>query len=119
MPSLNFKKQFAGDVESLMKRQTIRQKRRKPIKVRDRLYLFTGQRTKFCRKLGEGYCLSVQDILFEIDNLYVNIYVDNVKLSMIESFELARADGFESVPDFVNFFYKNYGFPFNGDLIKW
>jgi len=119
MPSLNFKKQFAGDVESLLKRQTIRPKRRHPVKPGDRLYFYTGQRTKYCRKLGEGYCLSVQDILFEMDRLYVNIYVNNSKLSMIEAFELAHADGFSSALDFVAFFYNNYGFPFSGDLIKW
>jgi hypothetical protein len=119
MPSLNFKKQFTGDVESLVKRQTIRPKRRYPVKKGDRLYFYTGQRTKYCRKLGEGLCLSVEDILFEMDSLYVNIYVDNQKLGMIEAFELAQADGFSTVPDFVTFFYKNYGFPFQGDLIKW
>lgn len=119
MPSLNFKKQFAPDVESLVKRQTIRPKRRKPIKPGDRLYLYTGQRTKYCRKLGEGYCLSVQDILFDQDKLTVSIYVDNYKLGLIEAFELAKADGFQSVPDFISFFQNNYGLPFNGDLIKW
>jgi hypothetical protein len=119
MPSLNFKNQFARDVESLIKRQTIRAKRKHLVKPGDHLYLYTGMRTKHCRKLGEGFCLSVQDILFEMDSFYVNIYVDNQKLSLIEAFELAQADGFSTIPEFVTFFYKNHGFPFNGDLIKW
>jgi len=119
MPSLNFREKFADDVRCLRKRQTIRPKREHPVKPGDRLIFYAGQRTKNCRKLGEGYCLSVSDILFEMESLYVNVFVNNKKLSMIELFDLAQSDGFSTVPEFVAFFYNNYGFPFNGDLIKW
>jgi uncharacterized protein YqfB (UPF0267 family) len=119
MPSINFIKRFANDVECLKKRQTIRPKRRRQVKPGDRLIFYTGQRTKCCRKLGEGYCLSVSDIIFEMENFHLSIYVDNIKLNMNQIFELARADGFKTIPDFVNFFYSKYGFPFSGNLIKW
>ena len=59
MPLIGFKKEFADLVESGAKRQTIRAPRKRPIKVGDTLYLYTGLRTKQCRKLGEGRCYQV------------------------------------------------------------
>ena len=64
MAALNFQKQFAPDVESGIKLQTIRAKRKNPIKEGETLYLYTGMRTKKCRKLGEVKCYSV--LPFEI-----------------------------------------------------
>lgn len=52
MPSFNFQASFAAAVESGQKTQTIRKTCR--AKVGDAAYLYTGQRTKQCRKLGEG-----------------------------------------------------------------
>ena len=67
MPALNFKAEFAPLVESGEKRQTIRKLRKdgRDPKVGDALYLYTGMRTKKCRKLGIAPCESVQPI--EID----------------------------------------------------
>ena len=50
MPSLNFTI-FVGKIEDGTKRQTIRLARKRPVKVGDYLYFFTGMRTKKCRKL--------------------------------------------------------------------
>ena len=52
MPALNFKKQFAEKVETGEKRQTVRAKRKRAFVVGDKLYLYTGMRTKYCRKLA-------------------------------------------------------------------
>jgi len=46
MPALNFKKQFSPSVRDGSKLQTIRMKRKHPIKVADKLFLYTGMRTK-------------------------------------------------------------------------
>ena len=64
MPALNFKKQFADKVERGEKRQTIRALRadgRNP-QPGQTLFLYTGMRTKSCRKLGEAVCSSVEQI---------------------------------------------------------
>lgn len=53
MPMFNFKKQFADSVESGEKRQTIRARRKNRPQVGQTAYLYTGARTKACRKLGE------------------------------------------------------------------
>lgn len=60
MPALNFKKRFEPMIESGDKRQTIRAKRKdcRDPKEGQTLYLYTGMRSKGCRKLGEAPCLS-------------------------------------------------------------
>ena len=63
MPALNYQAQFAPKVESGEKLQTIRARRKRPFKRGDRLYHYTGMRTKSCRKLGESTCVIAMDIV--------------------------------------------------------
>jgi hypothetical protein len=115
MPAYNFKMQFAGDVETGRKRQTIRPRRKRQTKPGDTLYLYTGMRTKQCWKLGEEICLSVQPI--EIEDTFVRL--DGITLGVPEMSKLARADGFASLGEFYDFFSEHYRLPFRGELIKW
>ncbi len=62
MPAINFKAQFASDVELGIKRQSIRPRGKRVYKVGDKLTLYTGQRTKACRKLGTAIISEVFDI---------------------------------------------------------
>jgi hypothetical protein len=117
MPALNFKKRFAPRVESREKRQTIRAKRedgRNP-KIGDTLYLYIGQRTKGCRKLGEGRVVSVDEITID----ETGIVVSGEWLNLAAETKLIFDDGFDYYYDFYNFFQKEYGLPFWGLLIKW
>ncbi len=118
MPALNFKKQFAPAVESWEKRQTIRARRkdkRDPV-AGQTLYLFTGMRTKGCRRLGEIICKETQPICIE-ENM--DIIVGTHCLSTVEEMEIAKKDGFDSRVDFYQFFKKTHGLPFHGLIIKW
>ena len=117
MPALNFKKRFAPDVESFKKRCSIRAKRkdgRNP-HVGDRLYLYTGMRTKGCQKLGESDCKAVTEIV--IDNAGINLAGEWVNIQQM--INIARADGFDCWLDCRNFFAKEHGLPFWGLLIEW
>ena len=115
MPALNFKAQFAPAVEAGQKLQTIRLQRKRPIKAGDTLHLFTGQRTKACRRLGITRCESAEPI--EIHPGHIS--VSGCVLSVTEREELARADGFDNLSRFYDFFIEQYGIPFSGALIKW
>lgn len=115
MPLLNYKPQFAILVESGGKRQTIRAQRKYPVKHGDRLYHYTGLRTKASRKLGESDASMVQEIT--IKNRTVLIDGQSLYLPSIE--ELARLDGFESVDAFFEFFDASHEAPFRGQLIGW
>lgn len=141
MPSLNFQKQFVPLIEVGKKRQTIRPVRRKyPIKVGDKLFLFTGLRTKYCKRIntiltdgnitthnlkGIVICKSVEEIYIgaEYDNEIpksiekIGVWIENKYC--FDSNEFAKEDGFKNFTDFINFFKTKYGLPFTGVLIKW
>jgi hypothetical protein len=114
VPALNFKSQFADKVESGEKRQSIRKGNR--IKVGDPLYLYAGQRTKACRKLGEAVCKSADPI-----RIATGTFVQVAGRVLLESQlqELARDDGFPDAHQFLSFFFREHGFPFEGQVIKW
>lgn len=114
MPAINFKKEFAPAVEAGTKLQTIRQARKRPIKVGDTVYLYTGMRTSGCRKLGEGTVESVEKV-YIIDRFNIVMGCEHIK----DSHAFALADGFKNEEDFYAFFQDHYGLPFEGMLIKW
>lgn len=120
MPALNFLAIHAPKVKNRTKRCSIRKKRKRPIKVGDKLYFFTGQRTKHCKKLGEGICKAVHEvnILADVNNLLL-VFLDGLLLDQEELETLAIKDGFEYGYEFLKFFYEKYKFPFNGNLIEW
>lgn len=118
MPAINFQKQFAPLVESGQKRQTIRALRkdgRDPISG-DRLFLYTGMRTKGCRKLMDTVCASTYAITIKTNG---TIKLDGQVLHHRTAEELAQADGFESRDAMIAWFSKTHEMPFHGRLIKW
>ncbi len=115
MPALNFQKQFAPLVESGEKRQTIRAERkdgRMPAKPGDIIALYTGMRTKSCRKLADVECIAVDPIRIS----YGYISVDS---QIQDEHRLAVADGFDDVAAMRDWFNKTHGLPFSGLLIRW
>lgn len=116
MAAYNFKKRFAQLVESGEKYQTIRAERKDGWRPRigTTLYLYTSMRTKSCQKLREAPCISVEAI-----TIYKRVEVSGRWLTSGEVEKLAKADGFETVDQFFDFFRKEHGLPFRGLLIKW
>jgi len=109
MPALNFQKQFTDAVESGKKCQTIRAYRKvRDPKVGDTLYLYTGMRTKQCRKLGEVECTSVE-----------HVKIGRYCASMSHKDDFAQADGFDTYGAMLDWFEQTHGLPFEGLLIRW
>lgn len=117
MPALNFSPEFVDAVQSGKKCQTIRRQRKNPIKTGDRLYLYTGQRTKACRKLREVKCSSVTPI--RIIQEGCKICLDGTPLDYFEASRLARQDGLDNAVEMCAWFAKRYGPEFDGILIRW
>lgn len=118
MPAINFKKEFANDVEHGIKRQTVRKLRkdgRNP-KVGDKLYLYTGLRTKSARKLKETICKNVKQITIE-ENYKIIVGLNELTHDQVDHF--AKQDGFKDTESFFNFFKDNHGLPFYGLLFTW
>lgn len=124
MPALNFSKQFADAVRSGKKTQTIRKPRKRPWQVGDRLYLYTGQRTKDCEDLvGDrkvAYLVDVASVIISWDiefvgDLPTSCFIDDP--AALDKF--ARDDGFTDYAEMVAWFDKTHGLPFYGHLLKW
>jgi len=121
MVAYNFQKQFAPAVEQGKKLQTIRAlRKRSHAKSGDYLQLYTGMRTKSCRKLLDSICISSETIGISGDMQVLLGVGEIIKILPIEEVEkLAIADGFDSAEAFFTFFGRMHGLPFLGVLIKW
>ncbi len=116
MPSLNFKPQFADMVVSGQKFQSIRKVGGIPWKVGDKAHLFTGLRTKGCRKLGAGIVIHIYKFEIKDGRPWLN---GDPSPSTETSNGSARDDGFKSWSEMRDFFEETHGLPFTGILIKW
>lgn len=134
MPSLSFQKQFVPGIRAMLdkdfatrlkikpKTTTIRATRKRPFKKGDKLFLFSGLRTKYCHKLGEVICLKTEEI--EISEFIgtdsrnaIMFKIDGSTLSKSQIQNIASGDGFEKWEDLITWFRKNHGFPFTGQRI--
>lgn len=117
MPLLGFKKRYAADVEALTKRQTVRRRRldgRDP-KPGQTLYLYTGLRSKDCRKIGEHVCTRVEPVKVEWNELVIGAFSQDWEKR--EAF--AKADGFSCWREFAAFIGATHGLPFEGIVVHW
>lgn len=128
MPAYSFKAQFADAVANRTKRQTIRAiGKKRHAKPGEKLQLYTGMRTKSCRKLisPDPECIAVHAVyMLKIaensrDAHAYQLFLDGKLIFWGEVSEIATADGFENSTDFFNFFDDVHGMPFEGVLIRW
>ena len=114
MVALNFQPQFADDVAAGRKTQTIRRSAR--AQAGQVLQLYTGQRTKACRKLADAVC---------IDCGYVGLTERGISLWDASRYprnkdDFARADGFENYATMWKWFSERYKTnSFTGYIIRW
>ena len=82
------------------------------------LYLYTGMRTKSCRKLREETCRESLPVYMDAqENGMVDVFIGGDLLSSADVEKLAVADGFDSSDEFIKFF--SCCLPFKGYLILW
>jgi hypothetical protein len=125
MPTLNFKQQFRPHIRSGRKKHTIRAKRKRPIKPRDKLYLYTGMRTKQCQKIMDATCVKVEEIVICLNRTPLGpsaletcgIFIEGIALNNDEKDRLAYMDGFDNFADMMKFW--DGRLPFTGDIIYW
>ena len=114
MVAFSFKKQFADDVESGKKLQTIRGKAR--AKAGDKLQLYTGMRTKSCRKLRDAICIAVDSVCITPEGPIFGQPGWWPK----DHDEFAYRDGFQSYDEMYDWFCSDHGEEvFNGFVIMW
>lgn len=105
---------FIDKILSGEKRQTIRRASDKWANVRagDRLTLYTGLRTKECRKLGEAVVESITPIFLTpaTRRAWVRLPFGLAGLRDDDLELIALMDGFPSLSRFWQFFGEKYGF---------
>lgn len=105
MPALNFERRFVEAILSGRKTSTLRLPRKRPIKVGDRLYLYTGMRTKYCRKVMETTTMRVTPITMSLSPSRFEFVADAKRIDL-ES--LAASEGFDSPADMERWFRRYY-----------
>mgnify|MGYP000654548188 CR=1 FL=1 len=120
MVALNFQKQFAAKVESGEKDQTIRALRKdgRDPKLGDRLQLYTGMRTKACRKLVDPDPICGEVLLLTITSNAVCSERGVIQTQENLNY-FAIADGFKDWQALQKWFQKTHGLPFTGQLTRW
>jgi len=100
MVAYNFKPQFEEDIATLKKRQTVRSERARHARPGEAMQLYTGMRTRACRKIlnPAPICIDVQPIRIHLDSrnplLIHSIAINEVPLDDDEIEQFAVADGF-------------------------
>lgn len=133
MVAYSFAPQFVEPVSRLLKRQTVRGHRARHARAGEAIQIYTGMRTKQCRKLltPDPICIDVRLIEIELSardpNMISAIEIEGVALNPDEIEAFALADGFGGAlaDGFARrrmgeFWLRNYSWSrFRGVLIRW
>lgn len=128
MVAYSFRTQFEGPIVRREKRQTVRGFRKRHARPGEALQLFTGMRTRQCRKilLPDPTCVEVQEITlaFDAGGGIVAIELDGRSLSVSEIERFAADDGFgadgSAARRMGEFWLREHGgHDFTGVVIRW
>ncbi len=128
----SFQRRFAEPIIAGTKCQTIRAHRKRHARSGEALQLYTGMRTKHCRKLidVDPICTSVTPVRLAFDRSRVlwnyDIEIDGTAIGRQRwaQSEFARDDGFANIDDMADFWFEQHGrgakeIDFKGVLIRW
>jgi hypothetical protein len=117
---LLFKREFAPAVAAGTKRRTIRPIRKRRVK--------TGALASLREWSGAAYrspqrLLRPEDVaVTRVSEVFIGaltVFVNDVLLNDAQVQEFALADGFATAAAMEDFFRREHGLPFTGDLIEW
>jgi hypothetical protein len=127
MVAYSFQKRFAPQIVAGTKRQTIRLPRKRHARPGETLQLFTGMRTRHCKKIiPDPFCTVVLPISIRLKaRIIVEVEISTVssrRWTRVDDLEqFARQDGFEDLADMCDFWARAHGNleRFDGVLICW
>jgi hypothetical protein len=120
---LGFKSRFAPFIEDGRKTHTIRGIRKRAPRVGEICHCYMDPRRKTMRLLGRWPCVRIERILIDTHrvlpsgNWKHHIWIEGTRLTNDECEVLARADGFPSFADMMEFWRGRL--PFEGQIIHW
>lgn len=124
MVAYSFQKRFAPPIVQGTKTHTIRGHRKRHARLGERIQLYQGMRTRFCRKIiDDPKCTKLMPIQIYYDTGAVSrIVMDNIDLPEDGLDSFAASDGFTDLNDMHRFWMKNHeldGACFDGVCISW
>lgn len=130
MVAYSFKKRFGPPILAGTKAQTIRADRKRHARPGELIQLFTGMRTRQCRRLGETPCLSVEPIRIELPRArrVPEVLIFDLAGALARHIhtpdalrDFARADGFADFDALHAFWCAEHPGvdTFHGVLIRW
>ena len=124
MVAYNFQSRWADDVAEGRKRGTIRANgKRRHAQMGEALQLYTGQRTRYCRKLvtPDPICLNSIPVRMErgLSERRIVVIYAGWELTREALEAMAREDGFATAADMLDWFEATHGLPFEGRHITW
>lgn len=122
MPLYSYTPELAPLVKSGAKRQTIRTKRKIRPRVGQLAHNYAGGYSTKRQHLGSPVITEVYDILIGGNGVIMNYDNDVGEYPLTTDYELnsfASDDGFEDWAAMREWFNRNGGLPFEGDIIKW
>lgn len=120
MPSIDFKPQFVPLIENRTKQMTLRRAGQRQWKPGDRLHMFTGQRTRHCRKIGEAEIISVKrEIILDESGLPPEWETRLVGRLIIGPATVTYYSGFANDREFLDFHKRQGNIGENMTLIFW
>lgn len=122
MVAYSFKKQFADKIRSGEKRHTIRRNgRRRHARPGEMLQLYTGMRTKQCKKImADQQCELVVPVAIQV----AASGIESIKLGgepVDDMEEFAKSDGFEDLESMSAFWLEFHGVGLfdNASMVGW
>ena len=127
MVAYSFKKQFGPPILAGTKAQTIRAHRKRHARPGEMVQLFTGMRTRQCRRLGESRCVEVLPVrlVFTDRGIPEAFQVNGAPIGPRAMALFAVADGFADLNDMRRFWWAEHPpaegdtLVFEGVLIRW
>lgn len=128
MVAYSFKKGFIEPIQSGRKQQTVRhQGGKRHARPGEPIQIYTGMRTKACRKIisPDPICTRVDEIRIDVEGMAKGdldecVKINGIPLSNEELCSFCLADGFDNVTAFVRFWGITHGCkPFEGVIVHW
>ena len=115
MTAFNFQPQFVPKILADKKLSTIRSTKR--CNVGDTMQLYTGLRTKKCKKLMDVTCIGVAPIMIREPDIWA--IIGKIEGNIHPAPVLHIQEGFKNAQDFLEFFRHEYGLPYRGWIHAW
>ncbi len=118
MALLGYKAQFVDPLRSGQKNGTIRTVRKYPVRERERLYHYTGLRTKHAFKIGESLCITCEPITILLNSgvIVIDRKIDLFSTETVDVYKgekelnkFAYHDGFRTWQEMKAFWLDTHG----------